>query len=108
MGTNKLRRIARRNHAVLTDDPDGLISTLQITKRLLQESINAGEPVTIITALEYALEMSAPKDPHRTWWSALRVILRNTTVEKSTLAILADAIEGQGKTNRKIKQLIAA
>lgn len=107
-GTKKLRTLARKNHAVLTDDPDGLIATLQITKRLLDESMKAGTPTTIMIAVEHALEMSAPKDPHRTWWSTLRVILRNTTVEKSSLAILTDAIAGQGKTNRKIKQQIAA
>ncbi|QSM01102.1 hypothetical protein SEA_NANOSMITE_57 [Mycobacterium phage Nanosmite] len=108
MGTNKLKRYARKHKAVLTDDPDALLSTLQITKRLVSEAHQQGQPLSVAAALDTALEMSAPKDPARTWWSALRVIVRHNEPGKSNLAVLADAISDQGKVNHKIKQRIAA
>jgi hypothetical protein len=94
----KLRRIARKNNAVITSDPDGLMATLQVVKRLISESTN-GVHLTIMEALDKAVPMAAPKDPVRAWWAALKVIFRNTTADKSTLQILSDAIAGQGRTN---------
>ncbi|QUU29252.1 hypothetical protein SSEA_SKINNY_53 [Mycobacterium phage Skinny] len=108
MGTNKLKRFARKHNAVLTDDPDGLLSTLQITKRLVTEANKDGQPLSVASALDQALDMSAPKDPVRTWWSALRVIVRNNEPGKSNLAVLADAISNQGTVNARIKKAVAA
>lgn len=103
-----LKRFARKNNAVLTDDPDGLLSALQVTKRLITEGEKQGERYSVMTALNTAVPMAAPKDEARTWWSAMRVILRHTSIEKSTLAILADAIQAQGRVNLKIKARIPA
>lgn len=104
----KLRKLARKNHAVVASDPDGLLSTLQVTKRLLTDSQKNGTPTTIMIALENALDMSAPKDRVRTWWATYRVLYRNTAVDKSSHAILSDAIKGQGTVNQKIAQGVAA
>jgi hypothetical protein len=108
MGTKNLRRIARKNKSVLTDDPDALLSVLQITKRLVLEAKQSDGSLSIMDALAKALPMSSPKDQARTWWSALRVLHRNASQEKSSLAILADAIAAQGKTNAAIKKRVAA
>ncbi|QNJ56864.1 hypothetical protein SEA_REINDEER_54 [Mycobacterium phage Reindeer] len=108
MGTNKLKRFARKHNAVLTDDPDGLLSALQITKRLVTEANKDGAPLSVASALDQALIMAAPKDTVRTWWSALRVIIRHNEPGKSNLAVLADAISDQGKVNARIKKRIAA
>ncbi|AEK09971.1 hypothetical protein FDH96_gp059 [Mycobacterium phage Rey] len=108
MGTNKLKRYARKQNGVLTDDPDALLSALQITKRLVSEANAQGAPLSVAAALDTALGMAAPKDPARTWWSAIRLIVRHNETGKSNLAVLADAIQAQGKVNTKIKQRIAA
>ena len=66
--------------------------------RVLDAVIGDGS-LTVMEALDTALPMAAPKDPVRTWWSATRVLLRHTEADKSSLAILSDAITAQGKTN---------
>ena len=96
---DKLRKVARRNNAVISADPDALLSVLQVTKRLVLEGHQSGNQISIIDALHRAVPMSAPVDPVRTFWSALRVIVRHTTVDKSSMEILADAIAAQGSTN---------
>ena len=96
---DKLRRAARRNKAVASADPDGLLSALQVTKRLVLEGHRSDNNVSIIDALSRAVGMAAPVDDGRTFWAAVRVIVRHTSPEKSSLEILSDAIEAQGKTN---------
>lgn len=103
-----LKTYARKNKAVLTDDPDGLLSTLQVAKRLVNESIKDGEPVTVVAAVHKALQMSAPKDEARAWWKTVRVLLKHTEQGKSSLAILTDAIAAQGRMNHQIKKRIPA
>jgi hypothetical protein len=103
-----LKRAARKSNAVLTDDPEGLLATLQITKRLITEGRAQGENYSIYTAMNTAVGMAAPKDEARTWWKAMRVIIRNTESGKSSLAILADAIQGQGRVNALITKRIPA
>lgn len=96
---DKLKRKARRNGAVVSSDPEALMSALQVTKRLVLEGHQSDNQISIIDALHKAIPMSAPVDAVRTFWSALRVIVRHTSVEKSSMEILADAIQGQGTTN---------
>lgn len=103
-----LKRFARRNKAVLTGDPDGLLATLQISRRLVNESLKAGEPITIRDAVDEAVKLSSPKDEARTWWAAVRVLLRNAEAGKSILNVLADACEAQGRMNAQIKKRVAA
>lgn len=95
----RLRRLTRQNKTVVASDPEGLMATLQVTKRLLSESVD-GEHLTIMEAVDKAIPMAAAKDSVRTWWAAMRVIFRHTEADKSSLAILSDAIAAQGKTNR--------
>lgn len=95
----KLRRVARKNRAVITADPEGLMAALQVTQRLVREAIANEQKLSIIDALTQAIPMSAAKCPARTWWQATSVLLRNTAEGKSSLAILSDAIAAQGKTN---------
>jgi formate dehydrogenase assembly factor FdhD len=95
----KLRRVARRNNAVISADPEALMSALQVTKRLVTEGHQSGNQVSIIDALTKAVHMAAAVDTVRTWWSGVRVIVRHTSVDKSSLEILADAIQYQGMTN---------
>lgn len=75
------------------------MATLQVTKRLVSEAIQAEEPLSIIDALDHAIPMAAAKCAHRTWWQAVRVVLKHTGEGKSSLAILADSIAAQGKLN---------
>lgn len=96
---DKLRRVARRNKAVISADPDGLMAALQVTKRLVTEAHRDDRSLSIIEALGQAVGMAAPVDDGRTFWAAVRVIVRHTSVEKSSLEILSDAIEAQGRTN---------
>lgn len=96
---NKLRRTVRRNKAVVSADPDGLMAALQVTKRLVLEGHRSDNNISIIDALGKAVHQAAAVDPVRTWWSAVRVIVRHTSTEKSSLEILTDAIEAQGRTN---------
>lgn len=95
----KLKRVARRNNAVISADPEALMSALQVTKRLVIEGHQSDQQISIVDALGKAVHMAAARDTVRTWWSAVRVIVRHTSVDKSSLEILADAIKAQGRTN---------
>lgn len=96
---DKLRKVARRNNSVISADPEALLSALQVSKRLVLEGHQSGTQISIIDALRKAVPMSAPVDSARTFWSALRVVVRHTSVDKSSMEILADAIQAQGTTN---------
>lgn len=106
----KLRRFQRKVGAHAPGDPDGVLSTLQIARRLLKER---GDKA-IYPALDEALEMSIPLDRARAWWTAHRALvnslppgfsalgdyamLPSTTVEDLD-ALMLSAIRNQGMVN---------
>lgn len=106
----KLRRLQRKAGAHAPGDPDGVLATLQIARRLLKERGNKA----IYPALDEALEKSDPTDRARAWWTAHRAIvnalpdgfrtlgdytdLDSTTVEDVD-AVLLSAIRNQGMLN---------
>lgn len=85
------------------------MAVLQITKRLLGERNDKA----IYAAMDEALEMAAPKDHARTWWSAHRALVKAlppgytistfsempTTTSADIDGLLADAIRSQGAAN---------
>jgi hypothetical protein len=107
---DKVRRLSRKNGVKVTSDPVGVVSTLQIAKRLIGERKDKG----LYPALDEALEMSAPQDRARTWWSAHRAVvgalpngfitigdylmLSSTTVD-DVLDLLGRAVKNQGEVN---------
>lgn len=95
----RLRRVARREKGVVTSDPEGVLATLQVAKRLIGESVGSGTNLTVMEAFDKAIPMASVKDPVRVWWSCVKVFIRHAEPDKSTLATLADAIAAQGKTN---------
>lgn len=96
----RLRRFARKQKAIVCGDPDGVLAVLQITKRLVGESLHKGAPLSVVQAMDHAIPMASPKDPVRARHYTLRILMRHTEMNKSALSVLADAIAAQGKTNQ--------
>lgn len=100
-------RTSRNKHI---GDPDGTMAVLQIAKRLVTDR----EESNLYAALDEALDMAAPKDAARAWWSAHRVIRRSlpdrfdnildfscdsTVTVEEILEVLEAAILAQGTAN---------
>jgi hypothetical protein len=97
---DRLKRFARKQNGIICNDPEGLHATLQIAKRLFTEALANGPALTVVQAVDRAIPMASPKCPVKVRHYALRVLIRNTTLGKSPLAVLADAVVAQGKVNR--------
>jgi hypothetical protein len=100
----RLKRYARKQKGIICGDPEGLLAVLQITKRVFGEALREGPALTVVQAMDRAILMAAPKDPVRARRYALSVLIRNTTLEKSPLQVLSDAITAQGRVNRFMKK----
>lgn len=106
---NVLEKIQRKR-AKRIGDPEGVLSTLQVARRLLSERGDKG----VYPALDDSLSMSVPKDRARAWWAAHRALinalpgghrtigeflwLSSTSVE-DVLAVFDRAIKLQGEAN---------
>lgn len=69
-----LVKALRRNNVARTKrmgDPDGVMATLQIARRLLSERTDKG----VYPALDEGLDLAAPKDRSRAWWAAHRAVI---------------------------------
>lgn len=97
---DRLKRNARKNNGIITGDPDGLLATLQVAKRLFMQALQTGPTISVVQAVDQAIPMASAKDPVRVRHYALRVLMRNTQAGKSPLSVLSDSILGQGKTNK--------
>lgn len=96
----RLKRFARKNNGTITGDPGGVLAVLQGTKRIFTQALQTGPALTVVEAMDRAIPQAAPKDPVKARHYALRVLMRNTEVGKSPLAVLSDAVRGQGLTNK--------
>lgn len=89
------------------------MAVLQITKRLLSER---GEK-RVYPALDEALDLAAPKDRARAWWSAHRAIRHalplgyqtigdytnmSSTTSEDVIEVVSQAILSQGRDNIKV------
>lgn len=68
----KLSIRKRKTGTKTLGDPEGVMATLQVARRLIAEWGNTA----VYPALEEALPMSAPKDRGRAWWGAHREVNR--------------------------------
>jgi hypothetical protein len=98
---DRLLRYARKHKGVITNDPDAVLGTLQIAKRLFMESLTKPPALTVIQAVDRAIPLAAPKDPVRVRRYVIRVLLKHTHVKASPLTVLTDAIAAQGKVNSR-------
>lgn len=101
---DRLKRYARKQNGIICGDPEGVLAVLQTTRRVFNEALRDGPALTVVQAMDQAIPMAAPKDPFKARHYALRVLIRNTTLEKSPLQVIADAITAQGRVNRFMKK----
>lgn len=108
----KLRRLSRKLGAKKTDDKDGVLATLQIARRLIQDEGYAASEALNLAADKYA----APIDKSRAFWAAHYALTRAARDEwpildlldaagvDVLLPILDAAIKHQGEMNMKAKK----
>lgn len=101
----RLKRLARKNKAVISDDPDGLLSALQIAKRLMGEH----HRLSLHEAVTLAVGMAAPKDEYRVWFQAVRAVMRHAPAvppkdRKELIDVLTETIKDQGRVNAFAKE----
>lgn len=106
---SNLRRLARKLGVKRTDDPDGVIATLQVARRLVKD--HGYLPVEAVGRA--SAEFAAPVDDARAFWAAhyaltmaglrkgLGVVELNHAEIDALLPIFDDAIKAQGEFNLK-------
>lgn len=96
---DRLRRLARKQKAWPTGDPEGVTATLQIAARLVNsgwtqgrthELVDAKHHYDITGALREAVTMAAPKDEVRAWWAAHRALVGALPADYSDLDVYND------------------
>lgn len=63
--TNRIQRLRRKLGVKRTDDPDGVLAVLQVSRRLISEG-----DLAVYSVLMDAVRMAAPKDDAIAWWAA--------------------------------------
>lgn len=108
----KLRRLSRKLGAKKVDDSDGVLATLQIARRLIQDEGYAASEALNLAADKYA----APIDKSRAFWAAHYALTMVSRRYWSTmrsfdeapvdlqLPAFDDAIKHQGEMNMKAKK----
>lgn len=100
----RIKRLSRKLGAKPTQDPDGVIATLEIARRL----INEDPDITPWDALRQAADRYAsPKDPVKAFWAAWRVYVNavaNVVDGSDPSEALKLAADRQGQMNQLVKK----
>jgi hypothetical protein len=104
--TNPIRKLKRRLGVKATNDPDGVMAVLQISRRLFSEGDSS-----VYSVLNESIPLAAPKDKALAWWAAHHALSANlptpmsllefetTASEEEVLAVFDAAIKNQGTMN---------
>jgi len=105
--TKRIQRLKRKLGVKATSDPDGVLASLQIARRLVNEGDTA-----VYSVMDDATRLAAPKDHAIAWWAAHHALtsalpadaksLGDFTIRASheeLVALFDTAIKNQGKMN---------
>lgn len=110
--TKRIQRLKRELGVKATNDPDGVMASLQIARRLINDGDTA-----VYSVMDDATRLAAPKDHAIAWWAAHHALISALPTGVKTLgqfsvqssseelvALFDTAIKNQGTMNAAIRK----